>query len=355
MEFLYEYGLFVFKLLTVGIIVIAVVAAVFAIALRGSHGRGGEKGTLEITRLNDQYEDMCEAVMLAIVPDSAQKALEKKLQKEKKKRLKSEKKGAHVAKDEDADLRHVYVINFDGDMNASAVDHLREEITAILSQATSPDEVVLRLESSGGIVHGYGFAASQLDRLRKKGVSLTVCVDKVAASGGYMMACVADKILAAPFAILGSVGVIAQLPNFNRLLKKHDVDFELLTAGEYKRTLTLFGENTESGREKFIEQLEEIHTLFKEYVAQRRPQVDIDRVATGETWYGRRALDVALVDELQTSDEYLVDCIASAEVFEVNYVMKKSLAERLGVAVGVGVDGLLIKWWTRLNGNVHKF
>ncbi|MDC0524502.1 protease SohB, partial [Porticoccaceae bacterium] len=221
-------------------------------------------------------------------------------------------------------------------------------------QATPKDEVLLRLESSGGMVHSYGLASSQLDRLRKKNIPLTVCVDKVAASGGYMMACVADKILAAPFAIIGSIGVIAQMPNFNKVLKKHDVDFELLTAGEHKRTLTMFGENTDKGREKFIEELEETHELFKDYVSTRRPQVDIDKIATGEIWYGARAQDMALIDDIQTSDEYLVSRIEEADVFKISYVFKKKLHERLGLAAEESADRLLVKWWARLTQGSDK-
>ena len=239
-------------------------------------------------------------------------------------------------------------------ISASAVGHLREEITAVLTQATPNDEVLLKLESAGGMVHSYGLASSQLDRLRKKNVPLTVCVDKVAASGGYMMACVADKILAAPFAIIGSIGVVAQMPNFNKVLKKHDVEFELLTAGEHKRTLTMFGENTEKGREKFIEELEDTHQLFKDYVSTRRPQVDIEKIATGEIWFGSRAKDMALIDDIQTSDEYLVSRIEEADVFEVAYVFKKKLHQRLGIAAEESADRLLLKWWSRLTESSNK-
>jgi len=248
----------------------------------------------------------------------------------------------------------VYVLSFDGNISASAVGHLREEVTAVLTQATPKDEVLLRLESAGGMVHSYGLASSQLDRLRKKNIPLTVCVDKVAASGGYMMACVADKILAAPFAIIGSIGVVAQMPNFNKVLKKHDVDFELLTAGEHKRTLTMFGENTDKGREKFVEELEETHQLFKDYVSTRRPQVDIDKIATGEIWYGARAQDMALIDDIQTSDEYLVSRIEEADVFEISYVFKKKLHERLGIAAEESADRLLVRWWARLTQGSDK-
>jgi serine protease SohB len=236
------------------------------------------------------------------------------------------------------------------------VTNMREEVTAILTQATANDEVVVKLESSGGMVHSYGLASSQLDRLRKQGIPITICVDKVAASGGYMMACVGDKILAAPFAVIGSIGVVAQLPNFHRLLKKNDVDFELLTAGEHKRTLTIFGENTEQGREKFIEDLQDTHQLFKSYVAERRPQININKVATGEVWFGTRALELALVDELMTSDEYLTHCAKESKVYEINYVQKKKLPQRLGIAAEESADRLLVKWWGRLtNGtNIYK-
>ena len=313
------------------------------------------RGHLEITPLNQQFEDLKDTMLLATTDESQQKAEEKKLNKAKKKQLSDEKKATKKSVELDTPKRSkVYVLNFDGNISASAVGHLREEITAVLTQATPNDEVLLKLESSGGMVHSYGLASSQLDRLRKKNVPLTVCVDKVAASGGYMMACVADKILAAPFAIIGSIGVVAQMPNFNKVLKKHDVEFELLTAGEHKRTLTMFGENTDKGREKFIEELEETHQLFKEYVSTRRPQLDIDKIATGEIWYGSRAKDIALIDDIQTSDEYLVSRIENADVFEVAYVFKKKLHQRLGIAAEESADRLLLKWWARLTQSSNK-
>ena len=352
MEFLYEYGLFAIKLITVAVSIVAVIAMLAA--ARDKQSGAGAKGFLEIIRLNEQYDDMRESVMLATLNEAEQKVQAKALDEARKEKHKADKKAAKRNATDDVARRRVYVLNFDGNVSASAVEHLREEITAVLSQATESDEVVLKLESAGGMVHSYGLAASQLDRLRKKKIPLTVCVYKVAASGGYMMACVADRILAAPFAVLGSIGVIAQLPNFNRVLKKNQIDFELLTAGEYKRTLTVFGENTAAGREKFVQELEETHQLFKDYVTERRPAVDVVQVATGEVWYGSRALEVSLVDDLQTSDEYLVECVGSADVFEINYVLKKSLAERFGIAAETSVDRLLLKWWQRLTRASHK-
>jgi serine protease SohB len=298
---------------------------------------------------------MSEAMLIATMDESLQKAEEKKLHKAKKKQAKVDKKAQKTENETDASAKkRVFVLTFDGNISASAVSHLREEVTAVLTQAKANDEVLLKLESAGGMVHSYGLASSQLDRLRKAQIPITVSVDKVAASGGYMMACVADRILAAPFAIIGSIGVVAQMPNFNRVLKKHDVDYELLTAGEHKRTLTMFGENTDKGREKFIEELEETHQLFKDYVSERRPQVDIDKIATGEIWYGSKALEMALVDDIQTSDEYLVACIQQAQVYEVAYVQKKKLHQRLGIAAEESADRLLLKWWGRLTQNSNK-
>ncbi|MEO9699778.1 protease SohB, partial [Marinobacter alexandrii] len=233
----------------------------------------------------------------------------------------------------------VFVLDFDGDIKASDTDPLRRSITAVLSVADPErDEVVVRLESGGGLVHSYGLAAAQLDRIRSKGVPLTACVDKVAASGGYMMACVADRIIASPFAILGSIGVVAQLPNFHRFLKKNDVDFEVLTAGEHKRTMTVFGENTDKGRQKFLEDLEDTHVLFKEYVGERRPAVDISAVANGDIWFGKRALDVQLIDEIKTSDEYLIEACDRADVVSVAYQRKRTLPEKLGLATSAALE-----------------
>lgn len=247
--------------------------------------------------------------------------------------------------------RRVFVLTFNGDIAASAVDNLRIEISAVLGAANDGDEVVVRVESAGGTVHGYGLGASQLARVRGRGVALTVAVDKVAASGGYLMAAVADRILAAPFAVVGSIGVLAQVPNVHRLLKKHDVDVEVLTAGRFKRTLDVFGENTEEGREKLRDELADVHALFQEYVGSWRPKVDLEQVATGEAWYGQRALDRALVDELITSDEYLARACEDADVFEVAWVQPKRPIDRLlgqaaeaaAGAVGKGLAGLFGK------------
>lgn len=335
MEFLADYASFLAKTVT---LVLAIVVVLVSLAVLRGRGRGQSTGHLQVLKLNDFYKGLRERLEQSLL-DKEQLKTQRKAQAKAEKAAK--KSGEHKFR--------VYVLDFDGDIKASAVEHLRHEITALLSLATPQDEVVVRLESGGGMVHSYGLAASQLARIRQAGVPLTICVDKVAASGGYMMACIGDRILSAPFAILGSIGVVAQLPNLHRLLKKHDVDFEVLTAGEYKRTLTVFGENTQKGREKFQEDLEITHELFKDFVASYRPQLAIDEVATGEIWLGQAALGKQLVDVLKTSDEYLAERARDADLFQLHYVQKKSLQERVGLAASGTVDSLLLTWWNRLH------
>lgn len=236
----------------------------------------------------------------------------------------------------------IYVLDFKGDTAASAVEQLREEITLILATAKAGrDRVVVRLESPGGMVHGYGLAAAQLVRLRDAGFHLTICVDKVAASGGYMMACIGSEIVSAPFAILGSIGVVAQVPNFNRLLKEKNIDFEMYTAGEYKRTVTMFGENTEAAKAKFEEELQQTHVLFKHFVEKYRPQLNVEKVATGEHWYGQDALDLNLVDKLQTSDEYLLSLLSQHDIYVIQTRKKPTLGEKLGLQAAQMADSLI--------------
>ncbi len=236
----------------------------------------------------------------------------------------------------------IYILDFKGDIQASAVENLREEITLILATAKAgKDRVVVRLESPGGAVHGYGLAAAQLVRLRDAGFNLTICVDKVAASGGYMMACIANEIVSAPFAVVGSIGVVAQVPNFNRVLKEHHVDFELYTAGQFKRTVTMFGENTEEGKAKFEEELQQTHVLFKHFIEKYRPQLNVEKVATGEHWYGQDAKGLNLVDQLKTSDEYILGLLAQHDVYVIQTRRKPTLGEKLGLHAAQMADTLI--------------
>lgn len=322
MAFLYGYGLFLAKTVTF-VIALAVIVAILASAALKTRQR---KGQLDVVNLSEEYQQTQHDMQQFLLDKKAFKKWQKTAEKS--------------AADKTLPKR-LFVLEFKGSIDARETDALREEVTAVLAVANSEDEVLLKLESGGGVVHGYGLAASQLDRFKQHKIPLTIAVDKVAASGGYMMACVADKILAAPFAIIGSIGVVAQLPNFNKLLKKNDVDFEQFTAGEYKRTVTLFGENTDKGRQKFQQELEETHVLFKDFVKQQRPQLELDNVATGEHWFGYQALTLQLVDTLQTSDEYVTAAFKEREVLLVRYQTKKRLADKLGAG---GANFVTVLW-----------
>lgn len=334
MEFLYEYGLFLAKAVTILVAILLAVGGVIALASKQKPG----KGHLDIVSISDRIDDLTSHAQELLLS----KEELKKLNKEKKQAEKQEKKS-----DKDHKKPNLFVIDFKGSMDAHEVDSLREEVTAVLCAAQEQDEVLVRLESGGGVVHGYGLAASQLQRLKDKNIKLTVAVDKVAASGGYMMACVADNVLSANFAIIGSIGVIAQLPNFNKLLKKNDIEFEQHTAGEFKRTLTMFGENNELGREKFREELEDVHQMFKGFVSDNRPDLDISKVATGEYWYGSKALTLGLVDKIQTSDDFLLQENAEKTIYAVKYSLKKSVAERLGLAAMTSIESAVVGLWSK--------
>jgi len=339
LEFLYEYGLFVAKAVTLVIAFIVVVSTIVGLASKQKHG----KGQLEIVSISEQLKDITNYAKQVLLDKNALKKLAKEQKKEAKAKNKAKNKAKITEQGEEFEKSRLYVIDFKGSMDANEVEHLREEITAILCVANKEDEVLVRLESGGGVVHGYGLAASQLQRIKEKGLKLTIAVDKVAASGGYMMACVADKLLASQFAYIGSIGVLAQLPNFNKLLKKNDIEFEQHTAGEFKRTLTVFGENNDEGRAKFKEEIEEIHVLFKDFVQSQRPDMDIDKVATGEYWPGIKAKSLGLIDDITTSDDYILSHYPAREIFSVKYAVKKNVAEKLGMSAANVVERVFMK------------
>ena len=390
MTYLYDYLVFLAQAATVVVAVLVVLSAMATFSARRRHA---PRGALEVIRLNDYLDDLRHGLEQAMLSRGQYrkaarqeaKAARRKAKKEAKQaqRLAKRDGGDEAApepaeaavedqsteesKAEDQSARsqdappapaegdasgepaqepsknRVYALTFEGDMDATKVSHLRHEINAVLTKASNGDEVVVRVKSFGGRVHGYGLAASQLQRVRQHGLNLVVAVDQVAASGGYLMAAVANKVIAAPFAVVGSIGVVAEIPNVHRLLKKNDVDVEVITAGRYKRTLTVLGENTDEGRRKFTEELEDLHVLFQEFVNEQRPGVELEKVATGEAWYGRRAIELNLVDEIATSDEYLMQRCAEADVFEVRWVEHKKPLERV---LGEMESGLrqLVQW-----------
>jgi len=336
MEFIIQYGVFLLKVVT---IVIAILLPVLMIINSSKGKSAGEKGHLQIKNLSDHFESMGNALQGSLMDSKTFKKFRKDLDKKKKKQDKTPSK----------DQQSIFVLNFNGDIQASEVDKLKHEINAILLSQTKCKEVVLKVESGGGSAYAYGLCAAELKRLIDNKIKLTVCIDKVAASGGYLMSCVATKIVAAPWALVGSIGVIAQMPNINKLLKKNLVDFEMHTAGEFKRTLTVFGENTEEGRNKFKSELEDLHVIFKDFVKDNRPEIDTSVVATGEVWQGERALEVGLIDEIGTSDDYLVTLSKKFKLFEIEYIEKKNLSERFAFAAETFLNKTFLRIYDRLN------
>jgi serine protease SohB len=330
-SFLTEYGLFLLKTIT---IVAAIVVVIGAGAAAGR--KSGQHEGLEVENLNEKYQKLASGLRKVILKKDEWKA-EAKAEKERSKA---------AAKSKEHRPRS-FVIDFHGDLKASAVPSLREEVSAILDVATKDDQVIVRLDNHGGVVHEHGLAASQLARIRDREIPLLVSVDKVAASGGYLMACVANRIYAAPFAILGSIGVIAQLPNFNRLLDSHGVDFEQVTAGDYKRNVTMFGKNTDADRAKLKEELEDVHSLFKAAVSEYRPELDLEKIATGEHWYGTRAVELGLADEIKTSDELLADLAKDRDLYSVSFKVKQPLQKRLMANVDGAIQKLDDTGWRR--------
>lgn len=339
MEILTDYLIFLLKVFTIAL----AITIPLLIVIGTSKGKSPSRGKLSITNLSNKFEEMGNAVKGSVMNPKELKKFNKEISKDKKKKDKGK------DKDKDHETDSIFVLNFKGDIQASEVEKLKQEVNAILLSDTECREVVIRVESGGGSAYAYGLCAAELKRLVDNEINLTVCIDKVAASGGYLMSCVATKIIAAPWAIVGSIGVIAQLPNFHRLLKKNSIDFEMHTAGAFKRTLTTLGENTDEGREKFKSDLEDLHLIFKNFVKEQRPQVDTEIVATGETWQGEDAVKVGLVDSLETSDNYLVSLSKDAKLFEIEFVEKKNLTERFAISMQIVIEKSLIKFYDLIN------
>jgi serine protease SohB len=345
MEVLFDVAAFAAK----GFVVLVVVA--FSAALifrRRGHGAAGEeRGSLGLIQLNDRWQQTLDGLRAKLFTPKDFKRYRKERKAQEKAQEKAQQKAQKTAEPGPDVKPKLFILDFKGDLMAHAVESLRREVSALIAVAQPSDEVVVRLESPGGAAHAYGFAASQLARFSPRGIKLTVCVDRIAASGGYMMACVADHIVAAPFALIGSIGVAAPVPNIHRLLDRHGVDYENITAGKYKRTVSFLAENTDEGRAKFQQQIEETHTLFKDFVSQHRSAIDIDAIATGEYWHATRAAELGLVDELATSDDYLMAKLDEADIFELKYHKPESLRDRLTGAAAHTTYGVVDALWSR--------
>ena len=359
LDFLYEYGLFLAKVVT---FCVAAIVVIGFLVMAGQNRRQLSKaGHIEVRNLNEEFEDMTDTLDHAMMDKFQFKQLRKSQEKADKLQTKQDKadakrqakqvkvEGSSVTSEDEVPgaKKRTFVLDFDGDVKASAVEFLRHEISAIISVAKVTDEIIMRLDSSGGMVHTYGLAASQLGRINTANIPLTICVDQIAASGGYMMACMANHITAAPFALVGSIGVVAEVPNVHRLLKKHSIDVEVLTAGEHKRSLTIMGENTRKGRDKFVEDLQQTHGLFKSWVKQQRPYLDIDKVANGDVWYGQQAIDMGLVDAVGTSDEVLQEAVKQSDVLLIEYVAKKTIGEKFGIAAATSLTLFTNRMWSK--------
>jgi serine protease SohB len=301
------------------ILVILVALAVLATAMLAlirllKSKRGGKRrhdSELDIVHLDKDLADRVHEVRRSLLPEKQRKKFPKE-------------------KDDKSYDSTVFVLDFNPGLRAHEVDTLRKEIDIIVQVATPKDEVVVRIDSPGGTVNGYGHAASQLLRVHGAGIPLTICVDEVAASGGYMCAAVADKIVASPFAYIGSIGVVAGMPNFVGLMKKIGIRYVELTAGENKRTLTPFSEPTPQKEAIELERLEAIHNAFKNLIKQRRPNLDIDKVADGNYWLAVDAKELGLVDIIETSDEYLIEqSKANRRVLKVSCKREKKQISKL--------------------------
>ena len=348
-EFLFEYGLFAIKALTL-LVFVMICLAFFASILSAKQK---DRESIEIEKINDQFDALQDAIESEVLSKHEYKKICKDRKKQEKKAKKSQKKHSKTNEPADDEKKRLFVLNFEGDLHASQVDNLRKSISALLTVAKPTDEILLLLESPGGVVHNYGLAASQLLRIREHNIPLTIAVDLIAASGGYMMACIANKIIAAPFAIVGSIGVLAQMPNFNRLLTKLDVDIEHHTAGRHKSTLTMLGKNTMDGRDKFREELEETHVLFKDFVKTNRPQIDIEKIATGEHWYGSTAFALNLVDEIKTSDDYLLSKAQDTDIYKITYQIRESIREKINTMLFAAISSVCTKIYAKLNSTTN--
>jgi serine protease SohB len=319
------------------LLIVAAIGGLAVLVARLTRREPEEDDQMSIESLNDRHDRRRSRLNAEILPKKERKAF-----------LKARKKAAKTATPPD---KRIYVLDFKGDIGASAVKRLGREIDAVLTIARAgADEVVVRIESPGGTVTGYGLAATQLGRLREAGITLTACVDQVAASGGYLMACVADRIVAAPFALLGSIGVVAQVPNLNRLLKKNDIDFEEMTAGEFKRSVSIFGEITPAGREHFRGKLDATHDAFKNFVLRGRPRLDIAKVANGDVWLGREALELGLIDELAASDGYLFRRRDEARIYEISSATRKTVLQQILSGLGFAARAAAGYGWSRVGG-----
>lgn len=311
MDYLYDISLFFLKSL---IIVVGLLVVILIPMIQSQKRKAGKKKKLELENLKNRFKPYIQEFHQAHMNKKKYKNYLKQLKK--KEPIESEKEKPNS-----------FLISFTGDKMATQVESLRDEVSLILNIAKPEDEVILLLESPGGAVASYGLAASQLVRLRDR-LKLTICVDTVAASGGYLMASTGHQIISAPFALVGSIGVLFQTPNIHEFLKKRDISFEEITAGKYKRTITPFGKITEEKKQKLQEQIDLVYFQFKNFLKKYRENLDFEKVATGEVWLGAEALKLHLVDKIQCSDDYIMEALKTRNVYKIKLKEEKKLWEK---------------------------
>ncbi|XBC41499.1 MAG: protease SohB [Buchnera aphidicola (Nurudea yanoniella)] len=347
MYFISNYILFLLKILTIFILFFLIIFLLISTMRKKNKNRD----KLNVISLNNYYKSMKNEIFFAKLSKNEKKIWDKNKKNNKKNKFRNFFKFIKIIKTIKTIKNNnsyekkstLYVLDFKGGIQAVELESLRQEISAIILAFKKGDEVLLRLESGGGVVHGYGLAAEQLNRLRKRSIYLTISVDKIAASGGYMMACVANKIIGAPFSIIGSIGVAAQIPNFYKFLEKNNIDIESHTAGEYKRTLTVFGKNTAEAREKFRLELSDIHNLFKEFVCNMRPSLNVKEVFNGKYWFGSIALKKGLIDKINTSDDFIISKMENFTILNLKYMTKKPILKSLIVKIQKNIKNIIFK------------
>ncbi|KZX82185.1 hypothetical protein A3715_00045, partial [Oleiphilus sp. HI0009] len=278
--------------------------------LRGCMFKKNSDGRIIVKSLNEEYQEIQDALL-------------------KFKPLKPIKSSSIRKFKASPNKQSIFVLDFKGDKTASSVGSLSKEVSAILSVAKPNDEVFLRLESPGGTITGYGLASQQLIRLREAGIRLVVSVDEIATSGGYMMAAVGDRIIASPTSMLGSIGVIMEVPNFYNLLDRAGVQFHQFTAGKHKRLVSMTNKIGDAAKDQINQDLEKSHELFKNHVHTYRNSVNLESVSHGDVWSAKYCLDNKLVDDLMTSEAYLFDRASRANIFHISWDVERSFSDKL--------------------------
>ena len=169
-----------------------------------------------------------------------------------------------------------------------------------LSENSSIRAILVRIDSPGG-----GVAPSQeiydaLKRAREKGKPVVASIGSLGASGGYYIACAADKIVADPGSVTGSIGVIMQFPVIRDLLRKLGIDYEVIKSGEFKDIASPLRPMTDKERRLLKEVILDVYSQFVDVVAESRglPKDSVLKIADGRILSGRQAYELGLVDTL---------------------------------------------------------